>query len=176
MELAANGLIRLDRNLLLIALVQRSYQLNDSPAVSWLPMRTSTMIPAAPSSPDQCPAATDDLSSGSRASWHRSASLLYSRRAHRIPFDGELEARGLDDDLQPVTGSEFTAMARDISADGISFRHEGPLPYRFVELSYSTPRGPVTRRVRLTWCRYSARGYSISGGRFLPDGTRSSAN
>lgn len=103
-----------------------------------------------------------------KASWHRTSSLIYSRKTHRVPFTGELTIRGLDENLKPVD-CEFAARSRDISADGISFRHDGPLPYRFVELSYQTARGLVTRRVRLTWCRYSAEGSYFSGGRFLRD-------
>jgi len=84
-----------------------------------------------------------------RVSWHRTSSLFYSRKTHRVPFTGELTIHGLDENLKPVD-CEFAARSRDISADGISFHHEGPLPYRLVELRYQTARGLVTRRVRLT--------------------------
>jgi hypothetical protein len=110
--------------------------------------------------------ASRDDPSEPKASWHRSASLVHSRRSHRVPFSGPLGLRGLDEALEPVD-EPLTATARDISGDGISFRHDGPLPYRFVELTYDTARGPVTRRAKLTWCRYSIDGFYVSGGRFL---------
>ena len=113
--------------------------------------------------PDEFPPASQP-----KATWHRTSSLIYSRRTHRVPFAESLTIRGLDESLNPVD-REFTARSRDISAHGISFRHEGPLPYRFVELSYQTARGTITRRVRLTWCRYSVEGSYVSGGRFLRD-------
>lgn len=137
-------------------------------------MRTTSELPVMPRElanvPASCGNGHDEVAPTAEpnASWHRTSSLIYSRKTHRVPFTGALTIRGLDENLNPVD-SEFAAKSRDISADGISFRHEGPLPYRFVELSYQTARGPVTRRVRLTWCRYSAEGSYVSGGRFLRD-------
>lgn len=131
-------------------------------------MRTTSLLTAVESNPVDVLSAevSGGVSLERTASWHRSASLVYSRRSHRVPFSGPLCLRGLDEAFEPVD-EPLTATARDISGDGISFRHDGPLPYRFVELTSDTARGPVTRRAKLTWCRYSIDGFYISGGRFL---------
>ncbi|MDA0588556.1 MAG: hypothetical protein O2820_11765 [Planctomycetota bacterium] len=100
------------------------------------------------------------------ASWHRSGSLVHCRRVHRIPFSGRLRLRGLNENHEPVD-VELVATGRDISGDGISFRHDNPLPYRFVEVTYNAALGTVTRRAKLTWCRYAVDGFYVSGGRFL---------
>ena len=112
------------------------------------------------------PTFQSDNSTEPVASWHRSASLAYARKAHRLPLDAQIQVRGLDEQLNPV-GGDLTVRARDISSDGISFRHEGPMPYRFVEVILDTAKGPKPHRVRLTWCRYSVEGCYVSGGRFL---------
>ena len=91
---------------------------------------------------------------------------MHCRGVHRIPFSGSLRLRGLNENLEPVDG-EIVATARDISGDGISFRHDNPLPYRFVEVTYHAALGAVTRRAKLTWCRYAVEGFYVSGGRFL---------
>jgi hypothetical protein len=134
-------------------------------------MRTTSLLTAVvpesfdlPSGLSRCEPAAERT-----ASWHRSGSLAHCRRVHRVPFSGTLNLRGLNNNFEPVD-SEFTVTARDVSGDGISFRHESPLHYRFVELSYDSVRGQVTRRAKLTWCRYSIDGFYVSGGRFLHQG------
>ena len=131
-------------------------------------MRSTSLLTVVAPNPVEVPSAEPcrEVASERRASWHRSASLVYSRRSHRVSFTSPLSLVGLNEAFEAV-GEPLTATARDVSGDGISFLHEGPLPYRFVELTYDTARGQVTHRAKLTWCRYSIDGFYVSGGRFL---------
>ena len=86
--------------------------------------------------------------------------------SHRVPYDGLVTLRGLNTGQEPVD-DEITVTARDISSDGISFFHKGPLPYRLVELILDTSHGQIRRLMKLTWCRYSIDGQYVSGGYFF---------
>ena len=105
----------------------------------------------------------------SPASWYQSGGLLNDRRAHRVAFPETLHVVGLamdPDSGQFVPVSEpVTAHGRDISVDGISFRHDEPLPHRYVAVSFRSPQGTETLVAKLSWCRFACKDNYISGGR-----------
>jgi len=104
-----------------------------------------------------------------RASWYQWGGLLNDRRAHRVAFPEVLHVVGLgtnSDTGQFMQVSEpIIASGRDISVDGISFRHEVPLPHRYVAVSYRSPFGTQTLVAKLSWCRFEREGNYVSGGR-----------
>lgn len=103
-----------------------------------------------------------------RVSWHQWGGLLNDRRAHRIAFPETLHVVGMaeSDSGQLVPATEpIVARGRDISVDGISFKHDEPLPHRYVAVSYRSPLGTETMIARLSWCRFAREDRYISGGR-----------
>jgi hypothetical protein len=104
-----------------------------------------------------------------RVSWYQWGGLLNDRRAHRVAFPEILHVVGLNtnsDTGQFVQVSEpIVASGRDISVDGISIRHEVPLPHRYVAVSYRSPFGTETLVAKLSWCRFEREGRYVSGGR-----------
>lgn len=104
-----------------------------------------------------------------RVSWYQWGGLLNDRRAHRVAFPEKLQIVGLStnsDTGQFMRASEaIVASGRDISVDGISFRHEVALPYRYVAVRYRSPFGTETLVAKLSWCRFEREGHYISGGR-----------
>jgi len=106
------------------------------------------------------------VTQSSLPSWHRAGSLLYVRRSHRVPLVADVCIHGLDDRMQPVT-EPLVVTGRDVSAGGIAFLHQHPLPFRRVAVTLPTARGMTTVIVRLTWCRFSGQGRYVSGGRII---------
>ena len=106
-----------------------------------------------------------------RASWHKPESLIHNRCGHRFAFSGKLSILGLErcesDGAFRAASDLIAAQGRDISAGGISFRHESPIPHRYVAISIRSSEGPETLVAKLTWCRYSRKGHYVSGGRFV---------
>ncbi|MDA1165086.1 MAG: hypothetical protein O3B13_18470 [Planctomycetota bacterium] len=108
-----------------------------------------------------------------QVSWYQTSSLLNDRRAHRIAFPETLLVVGVDKD--PRDGRFFAvskgivANGRDISIDGISFQHAGPVPHRSVAISFRSPTGTETLVAKLSWCRFSRDGRYVSGGRLIRD-------
>ena len=109
-----------------------------------------------------------DLPKPRKLSWYRSGGLLNERRAHRVPFPETLHVVGLvrsSVDGRFVVDSEgFIARGRDISVGGISFRHDAPLPHRFVAVSFRSPFGTETLIAKLLWCRFTRQERYFSGG------------
>lgn len=95
-------------------------------------------------------------------------SLCFSRDTHRVPFSETLHIVGLeidpDDGQFVVTSDRFVAIGRDISSGGISFRHDGPIPHRFVAVSFREPFGTKTLVVKLSWSRFTGDRRYLSGG------------
>lgn len=113
------------------------------------------------------PKSTSEKPKGvSQASWHQSSSLIHGRGTHRVPFDDSVCIIGLDDSYQSAS-APVIVLGRDISADGISFVHGLPLPFRYVAVSIRSAAGIQTVAARLTWCRYSRHGHYVTGGKFL---------
>jgi hypothetical protein len=113
--------------------------------------------------------AIDRESASPRVSWYQWGGLLNDRRSHRVAFPESLHVVGLNtssETAELVQVSEpIIARGRDISVDGISFRHEVPLPHRYVAVSYRSPFGTETLVAKLTWCRFEREGHYVSGGR-----------
>lgn len=104
-----------------------------------------------------------------RVSWYQWGGLLNDRRAHRVAFPQKLQVVGLSTNsdtgqFMPVSEA-IVASGRDISVDGISFRHEVALPHRYVAVRYRSPFGTKTHVAKLSWCRFEREGHYISGGR-----------
>lgn len=107
-----------------------------------------------------------DEAVGPTASWHQSASTIHGRRSHRIPLPQSVCLTGLDDSFRPCA-APVVVQGRDISVDGISFRHGQPLPFRYATVSLRTAHGIESAVCRLIWCRYSREGHYVSGGKFV---------
>tara|TARA_R110002072_G_C7978996_1_gene536113 strand:- start:135804 stop:136256 length:453 start_codon:yes stop_codon:yes gene_type:complete len=107
----------------------------------------------------------------SSASWYQSGGLLNDRRAHRVAFPETLHVVGLE--MEPRSGQfvpvsePVAARGRDISINGISFRHDEPLPHRYVAVSFRSPHGTETLVAKLSWCRFAGNDNYISGGRLV---------
>lgn len=99
--------------------------------------------------------------------------LYFSRDTHRIPFYEPLYIVGLEIDPsngQFVVAAEgHDASGRDISAEGISFRHDRAVPHRFVAISFRESFGTKTLVAKLSWCRFSRKAHYVSGGRLVKD-------
>ena len=103
-----------------------------------------------------------------RVSWHQWGGLLNDRRAHRIAFPETLHVVGMaeSDSGQLVRAADpIIARGRDISVDGISFKHDEPLPHRYVAVSYRSALGTETMIAKLSWCRFAREDRYVSGGR-----------
>ena len=53
---------------------------------------------------------------------------------------------------------------RDISVDGISFRHQVAIPHRYVAVRYRSSFGTETLVAKLSWYRFEREDHNISGG------------
>ena len=83
-----------------------------------------------------------------------------------------LDAHG--DPLGPAPGEDATyVFGRDISAGGVGFDHDGPIPHRRVQLVAADDRltdlglDDLRIDVVLRWCRFVAPGRYESGGRIV---------
>jgi len=107
-----------------------------------------------------------------RACWVKSGPVVQGRSSLRVPFDVLLVITPWDDATQGPAGRSFLAEGRDLSEEGVAFRHRQSLPCRFAAVSY---RGQAAEDrshfvesvlVRLLWCRFVRDGFYLSGGRF----------
>jgi hypothetical protein len=74
----------------------------------------------------------------------------------------------LDEDLEQPLDTPFVAWGKDLSIHGLSFVHEGALPYRVVNIAFeSAETGRIEFVARLKWCRFRRDGLYESGGQFL---------
>lgn len=110
--------------------------------------------------------AEGDSNDEQRASWYSADSLLAPRRSHRVVCAEQLCVTGLDIDLAD-SSAPLLVRGRDISADGVSFTHLRPMPFRYIRLLLPTADGLQAVIVRLTWCRYARHGQYVSGGYFV---------
>lgn len=105
------------------------------------------------------------------ASWHNSASLLHDRRSHRVVLKAPLTTAGLerseDDGSFRIISDWSDAVGRDVSIDGISFRHSEAIPHRYVAVQMEAAGINEILVAKLSWCRYSQNGDYVSGGRLL---------
>ena len=98
--------------------------------------------------------------------WMDKTKLDERRTSPRVPLQQKICLIGLDEHHCPDSAACLVD-GRDISADGISFRHYGMLSNRFVAMAFHTAKGIETVVVKLSWCLFSREGSYTSGGRFV---------
>lgn len=108
-----------------------------------------------------------------RACWVKAGSVMEGRTGLRVPLEEMVVVTPWNVAAAAPAGQSLLASGRDLSAGGLCFSHVGPLPYRYVAISFRGDRRdeqgrPVieTRIARLIWCRFTRRGIYLSGGRF----------
>jgi len=111
--------------------------------------------------------------SQAKACWVKSGPVVQGRSSLRIPFAELLIVTPWDEASRGPAGRSILADGRDLSEEGIAFRHRHQLPCRFAVVSY---RGQTDVEceaqfvesvlVRLLWCRFVRSGVYLSGGRF----------
>jgi hypothetical protein len=108
-----------------------------------------------------------------KACWVKSGPVVQGRSSLRIPFSDLIVVTPWDEAARGPTGRSILADGRDISEEGVAFRHRQPLPYRYAVVSYretdpqdGEPRAVESVLVRLLWCRFVRGGSYLSGGRF----------
>ncbi len=96
------------------------------------------------------------------------------RRSYaRIPLPLLLQVTPLDQTEQRLDNSARTVIGKDISPQGLSFFHDGPIPYRKAMVTFDHPElGRFTMEVDIGWCRFTDSGWYISGARLLRTGAR----
>lgn len=95
--------------------------------------------------------------------------LHFERASHRIPFPESLYVVGLEIDPDEgqfnAASDRIVASGRDISADGISFRHEEPILHKFVAVGFRGAFGTKMLVVKLAWSQVIGhQDYLSSGG------------
>ena len=108
----------------------------------------------------------EEVLSNSLQQWSARSEATDRRLSPRVPFQQRICLIGLDEHHCPDSGACLVD-GRDISAEGISFKHHDALPNRFVALSFQTGKGIETAFVKLSWCLFSREGFYTSGGRFV---------
>jgi hypothetical protein len=106
-----------------------------------------------------------------KACWVKSGPVVQGRSSLRIPFTELIVVTPWDEATRGPTGRAVLADGRDISEEGIAFRHRQPLPCRYAVVSYrgadpEEARSVESVLVRLLWCRFVRGGNYLSGGRF----------
>jgi len=100
--------------------------------------------------------------------WQHPADALERRSTRRVAFYKSIALFVVDEETEEPVGQPFLVNGRDISAQGVGFSHEGPLPNTKVAIAFELPNGcSQFVLVRLTWCRFTRRGTYESGGMFV---------
>ncbi len=100
--------------------------------------------------------------------WQHPADAVERRSSRRIPFNKSIALFAVDEESEEPVGQPFLVTGRDISAQGVGFSHDGPLPNTKVAVAFEIPGGcSQFVLVKLTWCRFTRRGTYESGGTFL---------
>jgi hypothetical protein len=100
--------------------------------------------------------------------WRHPADAIERRGNHRVPFHKSIALFDIDEETERPIGQAYRVTGRDISAQGVGFSHEGPLPHTKVAVAFELPDGcSQFVLVRLTWCRFTRRGTYESGGTFV---------
>jgi hypothetical protein len=90
------------------------------------------------------------------------------RHDERFAMPVLLELTPLDALGQPLANAATIVVGKDISRCGISFFHEGTLPYRRAIVSTEHPElGLFAAEIDINWCRFVRPGWYVSGGRLL---------
>ncbi len=94
--------------------------------------------------------------------------LVERRRDTRYPFPGLLHLTPVGPDGATPRGETVVVVGKHLSASGIGFYHQAPLPYRKMIVSLEAGKGRwVAFLIDLNWCRFIRGGWYESGGRFL---------
>ena len=102
------------------------------------------------------------------ASWHNSRQILQARRWHRIAYPQPICLTPLDEATLHARGPTCLVEGRDVSIGGLSFSHRTTLECRLAAVTlWFNEHDCETVAVRLTWCRFTARGVYQSGGSYL---------
>jgi hypothetical protein len=111
--------------------------------------------------------------SRARACWVKSGPVIQSRNALRMPFAEPVVVTPWNVSTGTPSSRSILAGGRDISEDGIAFRHGDSLPCRYVAVSFRNPDTAIEAEpavesllVRLLWCRFMRAGEYLSGGHF----------
>jgi len=100
--------------------------------------------------------------------WKHPTDATERRNNHRVPFQKSIALFDIDKETEQPTGEAYCVTGRDISAQGVGFSHEGPLPHTKVAVAFELPNGcSQFVLVRLTWCRFTRRKTYDSGGMFV---------
>jgi len=100
-----------------------------------------------------------------KAALHRP--VTFERRHFtRIPLPMTLRLTPLDQTGQRLDHLAMTVIGKDISPRGISFFHQGSLPYRRAIVSLNHPEiGQYAAEVDIGWCQFTESGWYVSGAR-----------
>lgn len=129
---------------------------------------TARRDPAWPTSYGDLPSMLEDLPRG----WVRETPASGRREESRFWCDSEATLKPIGEEFMDPEPIPVTL--KDISRHGIGISHDGPLPYRLVQIRFTCGEaGSPTLIVRLQWCRFVAPGEYQSGGQIqriiLPD-------
>ena len=61
--------------------------------------------------------------------WQHPADAIERRSTHRVPFHKSIALFDIDEETEEPSVKPFCVTGRDISAQGVGFSHEGPLPH-----------------------------------------------
>lgn len=110
----------------------------------------------------------DGLVNDAEVSWQRGGPGGERRQQHRYDFNQTICLLPLDEQTEKPIGEALYVEACDISASGIGFSHEIPLPFKKVSITLMLPGGNmITAITRLLWCRFTREGRYQSGGQFV---------
>jgi hypothetical protein len=94
--------------------------------------------------------------------------LVERRRDNRYPFPVLMHLTPVGEDGITPEGDSVVVVGKHLSAHGLGFYHQEPLPYRRMIVSMEVGKGRwVAFLIDLTWCRFTKDGWYESGGRFL---------
>jgi len=90
------------------------------------------------------------------------------RLNHRTPFSHLLKLVPIDKDGFTRPEKQFTVVGRDVSARGLSFFHQHPIPYRRAIISLEHPQaGRISVEMIINRCRFHRLGWYESAGRLV---------
>jgi hypothetical protein len=90
------------------------------------------------------------------------------RRNMRYPYPCLIRLTPVDDDNATPLDEPITVVGKSISARGIAFYHQNPLPFRRAILTLGdAPEKGLSVVAELLWCRFMRQGWYDSGGRLV---------
>lgn len=90
------------------------------------------------------------------------------RRDTREPYPYLFDLTPVDEHTLGASAETMIVVGRDISARGLGFYHQQPLPDRRAIVTLQEASGrTLALLIELAWCRFIRQGWYDSGGRFL---------